>query len=384
MKTKNASKAGWSVLACCLMAAFGSNAVAAPAAQGLSGQDLVYSYDEMFDFDIDAYLAKHAPHLSRYSETISHWSGYSGISPKVLIALMEQQSGVVSRKRVAADALNRPFGRLAQGKTFGEQTRDVALALRESLYEQDTITTKGAIPLARANPLQALFEKAGNSEAESALRGDGEFQQVYGRLFNEPRRAAPPSTRLAAPAGVDAGAFAPPSNLLQFPFPRGQRWHVGGAHTNTGQGSSPLSSLDMSLGGGWGSNQNNTWVVSSAAGSFKRHSSCFAEVVHSGGWSTTYYHLMNIQYNTGASVGANTALANPANTQAQALCDGGGSTGPHEHWSLKLNGGFYHLNGVSLSGFVITATGTSYDTNCNRFYLTKNGQKYCYGWFTNP
>ncbi|QWP76836.1 hypothetical protein J5226_25275 [Lysobacter sp. K5869] len=52
---------------------------------------------------------------------------------------------------------------------------------------------------------------------------------------------------------------------------------------------------------------------------------------------------MNIQYNTGANVSMNTAIANPANTQAQALCNGGSSTGPHQHWSLKQNGSFYHL-----------------------------------------
>ena len=37
-----------------------------------------------------------------------------------------------------------------------------------------------------------------------------------------------------------------------------------------------------------------------------------------------------------------------------------------------------------LSGFRITATGWSYDTNCYRFYLTKNGYSYCSGYFYNP
>ncbi|MGH8079089.1 MAG: M23 family metallopeptidase [Lysobacter sp.] len=378
MSDKTMFKAG--LLACCVLAAISGGAGAAE--RGLSGQDLVYSYDEMFDFDIDAYLAKNAPHLSRQSEVISHWAGYSGISPKVLIALMEQQSGAITRKHAAADAMRRPFGRLAQGNDFNAQTREVAQALREALYEQDGPNAKGAVTLARANPLQALFERSGANESSAKLSGDGEFQLVYGRLFNEPRTAQAPSARFAK-AGPDVQPLSP-NGLLQFPFPRGARWHVGGAHTNTGSGNYPMSSLDMSLGGGWGSNQNNTWVSASANGSFKRHSSCFAEIVHSGGWSTTYYHLMNIQYGTGANVSSNTAIANPANTQAQALCDGGSSTGPHEHWSLKQNGSFYHLNGAYVSGYRITATGTSYDTNCSRFYLTKNGTNTCYGWYTNP
>ncbi|MGH8077488.1 MAG: hypothetical protein ACREPE_09225, partial [Lysobacter sp.] len=215
---------------------------------------------------------------------------------------------------------------------------------------------------------------------------DGEFQQVYGRLFNEPRKAARPSGRFGTQAsGTDVTALAGPVNgFLQFPYPRGQSWHVGGAHTHTGSGNYPMSSLDMSRGGGWGSYQGNIWVASSAAGMFKRHSSCFAEVVHSGGWSTTYYHMMNLQYGTGANISANTGIGNPANTRTQALCNGGSSTGPHEHWSLKYNGSHYHLNGVYLSGFRITAVGSSYDTNCYRFYLTKNGYSYCSGYFYNP
>jgi LasA protease len=148
-------------------------------------------------------------------------------------------------------------------------------------------------------------------------------------------------------------------------------------------GNYPMSSLDMSVGGGWGSNQNGVRVSTSASGTFKRHSSCFAEVVHSGGWSTTYYHMMNLQYATNAVVGQSVFIGNPANTQAQALCNGGSSTGPHQHWSLKYNGSHYHLNQVTLSRFLITATGSSYDTNCNRFYLVKNGQKYCSGYIVN-
>lgn len=389
---KAISRAGLALLTCCVAMATGSTVSAADRGSGtttgLTGADLVYSYDEMFDFDIEGYLARHAPHLARHAESISHWAGYSNISPKVLIALMEQQSGVVSRRRANADALRRPFGALSKADGFNAQTRDVANALRQALYEQQdpSRVPRGRVPLSRTNPLQVLQARAGQSPANAALLGDGGFQLVYGRLFNQSRKAVPSSGRFGAqPSGTDVNALAGPANgFLQFPYPRGQSWHVGGAHTNTGSGNYPMSSLDMSRGGGWGSNQSNIWVSASAGGAFKRHSSCFAEVVHAGGWSTTYYHMMNLQYGTGATVSANTRIGNPANTRSQALCNGGGSTGPHEHWSLKYNGSHYHLNGVYLSGFLITALGSSYDTNCNRFYLSKNGNRYCYGYFYNP
>lgn len=344
---------------------------------------LIYSTDEMFQFDIEGFLQAKAPHLLPHAEVISHWAGYSSISPKVLLALMEQQSGALSKPQ--ALAASRPFADLSRETSFAGQVKDVAHQLATMLYAQSQAS--GAAEFGAKNntsPLHSLFAARGNQL--SVANGVGDFAQTYARLFgksfdvNALEKA--PALSDAQQAGL-ARMAGPANGFLQFPFPVGSSWHVGGAHTNTGSGNYPMSSLDMSQGGGWGSNQSNVWVTSSAAGTFKRHSSCFAEIVHSSGWSTTYYHLMNIQYNTGASISKNVRFANPANTMGQALCNGGHSTGPHQHWSLKQNGAWYHLNGVYLSGWQITATGSSYDTNCSRFYLTRNGTKRCSGYFTN-
>lgn len=375
------------VLALCLFSALHAQAAEPVSprqdAGTLDAEALIYGYDEMFEFDVPMWLARKAPHLLPYSESISHWAGYSGISPKVLIALMEQQSGIVSSRNIARNGMDTPFGALSKATGFNAQTRDVAQALRDALYEREdqaaTQAPTGRAALVAINPLQVLHLAAGESLATASFKSDAGFQKTYAGLFNGPRRAKPVNQQDSATATGDVSILA--NSFLQFPFPRGQTWHVGGAHTNTGSGSYPMSSLDMSKGGGWGSNQSTTWVVASAPGQFKRHSSCFAEIVHSDGRSTTYYHMMNLRFSTGATVSRNASIGNPANTQAQALCNGGSSTGPHVHWSLKLNGSFQHLNGVTLSDYVITATGSSYDTNCSRFYLTRNGTRYCSGWF---
>ncbi|WP_444998086.1 hypothetical protein [Aliikangiella sp. IMCC44359] len=47
------------------------------------------------------------------------------------------------------------------------------------------------------------------------------------------------------------------------------------------------------------------------------------------------------------------------------------------------NGGYYHLNNIALSGYKIHTGRNSYDTNCNYFYLIKNGHRYCAGYYTN-
>nr|P27458.1 RecName: Full=Beta-lytic metalloendopeptidase; AltName: Full=Beta-lytic protease; Flags: Precursor [Achromobacter lyticus]AAA21906.1 beta-lytic protease [Achromobacter lyticus] len=370
---KKISKAGLGLALVCALATIGGNAARRATAQR-RGSGVFY--DEMFDFDIDAHLAKHAPHLHKHSEEISHWAGYSGISRSV-----DRADGAAER------AVTPSARRIVRSASWRAPTASARRPARSRWRCASRCTS--AIPTR-----QGAGDAGPRQSAAGAVRAFRR-QRAGGRAARRRRVPAglrPPVQRTAP----GQGGFGPlrqgrpgraavsPNGLLQFPFPRGASWHVGGAHTNTGSGNYPMSSLDMSRGGGWGSNQNGNWVSASAAGSFKRHSSCFAEIVHTGGWSTTYYHLMNIQYNTGANVSMNTAIANPANTQAQALCNGGQSTGPHEHWSLKQNGSFYHLNGTYLSGYRITATGSSYDTNCSRFYLTKNGQNYCYGYYVNP
>ncbi|MFN6972568.1 MAG: M23 family metallopeptidase, partial [Rheinheimera sp.] len=321
-------------------------------------------------------------------------AGYSSISPKVLLVLMEQQSGVLRDPKVSQQQLAQPFAHLSAKTDFSGQLQDVADQLATRLYsapihpaaaEFNKQQTSSALDFLFESAVAQVMPEASLPTEPQALAQRAaarHFKEIYQQLFAEEFAAI--STRPKQQTADEPVLMAGPANgFLQFPFPLGQSWHVGGAHTNNGSGSYPMSSLDMSQGGGWGSNQSGRWVSASAAGSFKRHSSCFAEVVHSGGWSTTYYHLMNIQYNTGAIVSKNTKIANPANTQGQALCNGGSSTGPHQHWSLKQNGSWTHLNGVYVSGWRITATGSSYDTNCSRYYLTKNGTSRCAGYFSH-
>ncbi|MFK3844864.1 M23 family metallopeptidase [Stenotrophomonas sp. NPDC078853] len=358
----------------CAASTLGTAQAGGPAVQS---QDLVYQYEEMFEFDIATWLAGHAPQLSPQAEVLSHWAGYSGISPRVLLALMELQTGVVGNQDASPGSLERPFGTLVTRTGFGPQLREVAETLRDAMYDAADTGTMGPVALSADNPLRTLYALSGMDTVRATALADAGFNDVYRKLFGgSPARAQ-------RDGGARAQADVPPTTLLQFPYPLKAKWHIGGAHTHSGSGRFPMSSLDMSVGGWWGSNQSNYWVSASASGRFKRHSSCMAEIVHEGGWSTTYYHLMNIRPATGAMVAANDAIANPANTPNQALCDGGSSTGPHEHWSLKSNGSQHHLNGVTLSSYLITATGTSYDTNCQRFNLSRNGRRYCSDFYTN-
>lgn len=106
---------------------------------------LIYSYDEMFNFDINQYLASQAPHLLPYAEVISHWAGYSSISPRVLLTLIDLQTNLISQPDLAL--LQQPLSGLSTQEGFSAQLQDVADQLARRLYQpQATVTEFAATP----------------------------------------------------------------------------------------------------------------------------------------------------------------------------------------------------------------------------------------------
>ena len=107
--------------------------------------DFVYSPDEMLNFDIEGYLQSHAPHLTQdvdevsqvsYAEMISHFAAKEGMSPRLLIAMMELKSHLVSDSRTTA---SRPFGDLSDASGFLAQIRDVTQRLTKARYPSDSM-----------------------------------------------------------------------------------------------------------------------------------------------------------------------------------------------------------------------------------------------------
>ncbi len=310
--------------------------------------DLDYSHDEMFGFNIEQYLQENAPHLLPHAEEISHVAGVSRISPRALIALMEQQSGAVENPDFTETS---PLGDLSTKVGFLDQLRDLCTRLEGLRKTTSMRLVIGAPDAAIASVLPRVSMDA---------LGDT-YQTLFPGVVSQPKLK-------------DKAADAPIP--MQFPWPVGDSWGFGGAHADDGSGPI-LSSLDL-----WGSNAGwgdpvNVKVVAAAAGKLKRHSSCYATVVHSGNWSTGYYHLGEILVADGTTVAANQPIAKYANTKSQALCDGGSSTGPHVHWTLYSLNQETSLSGKVLSGWTVHPGTSSYDENCARMYLTRNGVKAC-------
>jgi LasA protease len=349
--------------------------------QGISKQEFIYSYDEMLNFDIEEYLQAHAPHLVPYAEEISHYAGYSSVSPKVLIALMEHQTGVVTQSSTASK-LDRPFGDLSKKVGFREQLEDISSRLAKEFYRDHSFDLTGRNDKLTSdkdaqNAIMLILSKESDG-AMGILRKRGgkgdttsskEVGKAYRKLFEGKKKEEESKAQLVTISDIN--------DYFQLPFPAGESWRNGGSHTNHGSGRYPQSSLDFNAGGYWGDNLSHIWVSSAAPGTIKNHSSCFTEIIHEDGWSTTYYHIENIQYVTGSRVGRDVRVANYANDKPQALCNGGQSTGPHLHFSMKKNGQLYHLNGMKFSGYEVRTGRDSYDSNCSYFWLARAGYKYC-------
>ena len=308
----------------------------------------------------------------RQSESISHWAGYSGISPKVLIALMEQESGIVSRRRVDPDAALRPFGELSPTSGFNHQLRDVAERLKAIVASEREAVRSGKAGFVAIDPIQALYAQAGREKRAAAEAGQTRFASTYAGLFGERwGSAAKPNVqnRVATKA-------IPSNTLLSLPFPPKNSWYVGGPHSNTGSGTI-MSSLDMSRSSTTMSDQ----IWASAGGKVKMYSYCQVEVIHAGGWSTKYYHLANIAVANGATIASGTYLAKPVTSRSQALCQGASWTGPHVHCTLKYDGTESPLNGVTISGYALTVKSTvNYEDDCAKNWLVEDGTKFCFGW----
>ncbi|MCH9698782.1 MAG: peptidoglycan DD-metalloendopeptidase family protein [Gammaproteobacteria bacterium] len=345
--------------------------------QWISDHHFVYNSD-LVNFNLNEYLKTHAPHLLPYSEYISHWSGYYSISPKVILALIEMQSSMISQPGTPG-SMDNPLEQLAEETGFNEQIKDVLAHLYSDFYQYQTNNqqrksevndTVNAATYALMNLLRGDISK---DEFASRVESDKTgFKDVYKQLF--PNEA---TSELNKTVNIPQGA-QPPAGFLQFPWKIGESWRFGGVHTTTGGATGAMSSLDFweKNSGGWGSDTSSYFVTASHAGTVTVFSSCSVRVTAANGWMTSYYHLDSLTVTNGQTVAANQTLGVYADNQSQALCNGGSSSGPHVHWSLLNNGSYTSLSGVDLGGYIVHPGRHSYDSDPNYMWLERNGTKY--------
>jgi LasA protease len=338
-------------------------------------------------FDLKQYLTEKAPHLLPYYSEIDYYTSAPSVNPRVLLALIEQRSGVITGKESTASPMNINSGSFAQDlATITSKLTDGFYVILRAYYEipeaqrtpleltlkDGTSVTLSSKVNAATYALLSAFQQYEDQSQILRLAGttEGSFYYTYKQLF--------PESDPLDQSNIILTDNPPSADLLQFPFPIGEDWYFNGVHDWDGQDpASDMSSMDFSTSSSfpnWGSDTSNSWAVAAHPGvvtavSTGNGMTCGLTIDHGDGWSTYYYHLENVQKGVNDPVKRNEKIGNLANTFAEATCAGGSASGSHVHFTLKYNGALIAINDSYLSSWKVHSGRYNYDNDCNYMYL---------------
>ncbi|ODP96295.1 hypothetical protein BGL48_04275 [Salinivibrio sp. SS3] len=313
--------------------------------QKLTESDLVFQ-PRRHPFNIERFLRAQLPHWQPVSEAIMHWSGASGIDPRILITTL------VTNEPAFAQAVT--LDRISELK-LQQAAEQTSATLSSLLYHSQPPSTQHA-----AHVLVSALDDPKDWQVWQTR-----YKAWFGgqKPLGQQRRA----TR----------SLALPNEFMQWPWRQGYAWIPNGPHAHSGSGY-PLSSIDVSY--DWPRWGNTTYSVTAAHDGYVTVlSRCQVRVTHDNGWATNYYHMDGIQVRNNQWVDKNTKIGTYASQRSVALCQGGSSTGPHLHFSLLKNGRFTSLQNKSLGRLQIQTGRYSYDDDCRYAWLTntQTGNKTC-------
>ena len=306
-----------------------------------------------------------APHKG--GELVAQIALDYSISPRLLLALIEFQTGALSQPQPPNPEVDYPLGyRDYNSKGIYRQLLWAANLLNEGYYrwreglmkEFDLLDGRQQ----RLDPwinattasLQNYFSRIYTPEIyDQAIHGEG-LAQTYKNLFGDPWVNVQPHipVNLRQPA-------------LRFPFPAGHTWaYTGGPHTGWGNGE-PLSAVDFApptvMGG---CSATSEYATALADGEIVRTGPAIAVLDLDGdhdehtGWVIFYLHLAsNSMIANGATLLAGDPIGHPS-------CEGGRATGTHVHIARKYNGEWMPADGVlafNLEGWVVERGSSIYE-----------------------
>lgn len=348
--------------------------------------ELVYGPASV-DFDISAFIRDRGGYLASYREEVDGVSVTSdsiiyrisyeySVNPRLLLALLEYQSGWVTKQNPAEESLDYPIGLVNEWrKGLYHQLAWAANNLNRGYYTWRVngvgawVTFDGQIvpiaPTINAGTagVQHFFSQLFNrSQWERAVTENGLYA-IYSDFFGYPfDRAIEP----LLPA-----LLSQPS--LQLPFEDGVEWaYTGGPHGGWGSGSA-WAALDFAPSGdALGCVSSDDWVVAAADGTVARSGGgAVVQDLHGDGfeqtgWTLLYFHIESRdRVPEGTFLRAGDRIGHPS-------CEGGVSTGTHIHLARRYNGEWIPADQnipFVLDGWVSRGAGYEYDG-----YLQRDGQ----------
>jgi LasA protease len=305
-------------------------------------------------------------------ELVSQVATNYSLSPRLLLALIEFQTGALSQPENPENDSGFPLGiHDLMSPGLYRQLLVAANMLNVGYYSWREGTLKEFNlqdgRLQRLDPwlnassaaLQNYFVQVYTPEVyNQAINANG-LARTYKTLFGDPW------------ANIQANI---PVNLhqpdLRLPFLPGQTWSfTGGPHTGYGRGE-PLSAIDFAPGTqGGGCSFSSQMATAMADGVVVRTGQAETVLDLDGdgdehtGWDLFYLHLASDTIlPVGTKVKAGDALGRPS-------CEGGEATGTHVHIARKYNGEWMPAYGVlafDMEGWVVSSSGDAYIGNLSR------------------
>ena len=296
------------------------------------------------------------------AEIVEYVSTNYSISPRLLLAILEYQSGALTQPElpgtkyilgnrrafydspylqlvIAANTLNNGYYGWRSGALTEFELAD------GSLIRPDPWQNAGSVAL------QYYFSRIYSGDDYYASIGPDGLARVYRDLFGDP--------------WLDSGVLGIPGSLgqpeLRFPFRAGNIWaYTSGPHTGWGSGA-PLAALDFAPASdtsGCYTVDRNLFTTAMADGLVVRSDvdGVMLDLDMDGdertGWNLFYLHTATqSRVPVGQQVKAGDPIGYPS-------CEGGSSTGTHVHVARKYNGEWIPADGplaFNLEGWVASA-----------------------------
>ena len=333
-------------------------------------------------FDIQSFADEKGGYLATYKELMTRGTtpasdilselalGHS-INPRLLLTLIEYESGWVTRQPETDEEKLYPMGWIKTDRAgIYLQTGLLIRQLSQGYYgwragtlseitflDSSTLRLSPFLNAGTVAVMYALAQYHDRGSWEAALYGIGNVAEIHQEIFGDVQ---------AHSEGVDplfkAGVEQPKLNL---PIPVNQKWALtNGPHTAWGL-YGPLAALDFAPAGSSGCDVSKRFALAAAAGRVVRAGNgvVVLDLDEDGyeqtGWVLVYMHISNNErVQMGDYINEDDPIGHPS-------CVGGSANGTHVHIARKYNGEWVLAEG----GLPFVLSG----------YQAKNGEKYCTG-----
>ena len=332
-------------------------------------------------FDTKTFVASHPGWLKDYhayvvdanhsgAEIVDIVATNYSVSPRVLLALLEYQTGALSQPVPPSGdyplgEVNYNYAGLYMQLIWAANTLNNGYygwrtgSLTELQHTDHTIDRPDPWQTAATVAYQYYFSIRSSREEYARAIGPDGMAHVYRSLFGDPWAVDQPHI----PVSLQQPA-------LTFPFPTGETWVLtGGPHTGWGS-LLPWAALDFAppavVGGCIPTNQS---AVAMADGIVVRSETGVVMLDLDGdgnehtGWDILYLHIATVGR---ASVGQTLKRGDPVGYPS---CEGGTATGTHVHVARKYNGEWIPADGAlafNLEGWVTHSGNAPYQGTLTR------------------